>query len=76
MIKDNIQQNIYNKLKEASKRIPYEITKEQEKLIVMISKEIILDLIDNLEIGARGEEKQLELEKIKQVWRQLNQLLK
>jgi hypothetical protein len=76
MIKDNIQDNIHNKLKEVSKRIPYVINEEQEKLIVMISKEIILDLIDNLEIGARGEEKQLELEKIKQVWKQLNQLLK
>ena len=75
MIKGNIHNIIQAKINEIIARIPHSLNQEQEKLVRIITQEILLDIIEDIQIESQDTESKKKLDKIKAFWIEFNKLL-
>jgi parvulin-like peptidyl-prolyl isomerase len=76
MIKGEVYNKINDKVERIIEVIPHTLNQEQKKIVVMITQEILLELIDEIGTAESDNKAQKDLIAIKNTWHKLNNLLK
>jgi predicted DNA-binding protein YlxM (UPF0122 family) len=76
MITGDINNYIRKEVPEKLQRLPHTLNQEQEKLVIMITQEMIQTILDKIQTEFQDTENKKELDKIKTVWKKFNELLK